>query len=380
MPLTITFFQQGSLIAPLANAIAVPWITVVVVPLALLSAAAFAVAPALLPWCLKLALPAASASWSLIESLGAVPGASWSFPEPGLATLLLALLGAAALLLPRGVPGRALGALLVVPLVLPRGEPPPDGAFELDVIDVGQGLSVLVRTSGHALLYDAGPAPPNGIDMGEAAVVPALTALGVARLDRVVVSHGDNDHAGGVRAVVRRFPPEAVERSDAPGGPSCRAGTSWEWDGVRFEYLHPPRDFPYLGNESCCVLKVSAAGHSALLPGDIPESIESRLVGSGDIVADVLVAPHHGSKGSSSAPFIAAVGPATVLFSAGYRSRFGHPHPDAIARYRDRGAGMRNTASTGLLRVRSSALGVEGPDAYRALHPRYWREPYAVTE
>jgi competence protein ComEC len=188
-----------------------------------------------------------------------------------------------------------------------------------------------------------------------------------------VVSHGDNDHAGGARAVARRFQPTTVERSDAPGGPTCRAGDSWEWDAVRFEYLHPPSDFPYLGNESSCVLRIEAGGRAALLPGDIPELIESRLVRAGALRADVLVAPHHGSKGSSSAPFLSAAAPGVVLVSAGYRSRFGHPHPDALARYAAQGAKAWNTADSGMLRVRVSARGVEGPDALRALRPRYWR-------
>jgi competence protein ComEC len=239
---------------------------------------------------------------------------------------------------------------------------------------------VLVRTSGHALLYDAGPAPPNGLDMGEAAVVPALTALGVASLDRLVISHRDNDHAGGARAVARRFDPAVIERSDAAGGPSCLAGESWNWDGVRFEYLHPPRDFPYLGNESSCVLKVSAGAHAALLPGDIPELIEARLVRDADARAEVLVAPHHGSKGSSSAPFLAATAPGIALISAGYMSRFGHPHPEALARYRAQGTRTWNTATTGLLRVRISDHGVEAPEAFRALRARYWRERAPVTD
>jgi competence protein ComEC len=382
LPLGIWFFQQASLVAPFGNAFAIPWVTLVVTPLALLSAAVFGLAPDLLPWCLKLAEPTARFTLWVLAWLADLPGANHAISAPSLPALLLALLGAGAMLLPRGIAVRALGALLIVPLlVAPRTAPAP-GAFELAVVDVGQGLSVLVRTAHHDLLYDAGPAMPNGLDFGEAVVAPALTAFGVSSLDRLVISHRDNDHAGGAASVVRRLHPAQVERSDAAGGPTCIAGESWDWDGVRFEFLHPPKDFPYLGNASCCVLKISAGSHAALLPGDIQELTEARLAREqpAAIAAELLVAPHHGSRGSSSPAFLAATKPQQVLISAGYRSRFGHPHAETLERYGAAGAHWWNTAEFGMLRVMVAPTGISEPLGFRAQYPRYYREAPLVTQ
>ena len=184
------------------------------------------------------------------------PGLAWIadgplamawLPEPRWFALPLALLGAFWLLLPRGVPGKALALCLWLPLLWPdRGVPRP-GEVDVVVVDVGQGLSVLVRTATHALLYDTGPAEADGFDAGERAVVPTLRALGVRRLDAVVLSHGDNDHAGGWTAVARALPVAAVlapAGSPVPGLQACHVGMSWQWDGVRVEVLHPGADFP----------------------------------------------------------------------------------------------------------------------------------------
>jgi competence protein ComEC len=215
---------------------------------------------------------------------------------------------------------------------------------------------VLVRTRHRALLYDAGPAVEDGFDAGERAVVPVLRALGVPRLDRIVVSHHDNDHAGGMAAVRRAVP---VGGSLAPEGAPvdveghCRSGQSWEWDGVRFRFLHPTPHFPYLGNEASCVLRVETAHGAALLTGDIGEVIERELVrrDPASVRADIVLAPHHGSAGSSHPAFVAATGARLVLVSNGYRNRFGHPKPQIVARWRQTGAEVLSTETSGALRA-----------------------------
>jgi competence protein ComEC len=267
--------------------------------------------------------------------------------------------------------------LLWLPLLWPQRGLPDRGEVELQVIDVGQGLSVLVRTSRHALLYDTGPAVLDGFDAGESAVVPTLHALGVRRLDVVTISHGDNDHAGGFAAVVRTFPPALALTPEGapplPQGRPCRAGLNWQWDGVRFRFLHPPRFFPYLGNEAGCVLRVESAHGVALLPADIGEVIEQTLLHRDlrALRADVVLMPHHGSGGSSTPGFIAATGARFAIASSGYDNRFRHPRPEVVQHWGDAGAQVINTAETGAVRVRMLASGIT-VERERGIRPRSW--------
>jgi competence protein ComEC len=229
---------------------------------------------------------------------------------------------------------------------------------------VGQGLSVLVRTKNHALLYDTGPAVPDGFDAGERAVVPALRALGVGRLDRVILSHGDNDHAGGFASVDALLPIHeslTPEGSPVPSDAACVAGQSWRWDGVSFRFLHPTPHFPYLGNEASCVLRIESRYGSVLLTGDIGEVIERELLrrDPAGIRADVVLAAHHGSGGSSDPAFVAATSARMALVSSGYANRFGHPKPDVVARWQAQGAEVLNTAESGAIRLWLGSQGLQ---------------------
>lgn len=380
LPLTAWFFQQGAVAGPLANLFAVPVVSLFVVPVLLVAVLLHGALPALAVPLLQLAALALSWLWRLLEAIAAWPFAQAWLPEPSLAAVLLAIIGAVLVLLPRVVPGRALGALLFLPLLAPAREAPVDGEFDVVVLDVGQGLSVLVRTRAHALLYDAGAAPPGGLDQGDAAVVPALRALGVRRLDALVVSHGDNDHAGGAPSVIAALRPHRTLHG--PGfavGRACTGGTTWDWDGVRFELVHPPPHFPDLGNDSSCVLRVSSGAASALLPGDLSAAMEQRLVREQRIEpATLLLIPHHGSAGSSSAELLDAVRPRLAVASAGYRSRFGHPAAAAVARYRERGIALFATPASGALAIRLAPDGTFARiAARRAEVRRYWHEPAA---
>lgn len=377
LPLSAILFGQASLAGPLANLIAVPWWSLVVVPLALvgmalevLHAGAGGMAWRAAAWCFD-------RSWPLFDWLGSGGLALWWLPEPRWFALPLALLGAFWLLLPRGVPGKPLAVLLWLPLLWPDRGLPPRGEAELTVIDVGQGLSVLVRTAHHALLYDMGPAVRDGFDAGERAVVPALRALGVARLDRAVVSHADNDHAGGlaaVRVVYPGMPTAAPEQSGVPDTTPCQVGQSWSWDGVRFRFLHPTPFFPYLGNEASCVLRIETAQGAALLTGDIGAVIERELVrrDPAGVRVDVVVVAHHGSAGSSDPAFVAATGARHALIASGHGNRFGHPKPAVVARWRAAGAQVWDTAPGGALRVRLGERGAAVPETRRGTRRRLW--------
>ncbi len=375
LPLTVWFFQQSALAGPLANAFAVPWISFVVVPLLLVALLAWLVAPFAFGAIADLAALATDSVWRLLVPISRWPWAEAGFPEPTLVATALALLGAAVLLLPRAVPGRALGAVLLLPLVLPQLDRPAAGQFDVRVLDVGQGLAVLVTTAEHALLYDTGPRFRSGFDMGDAAVVPALRALGVARLDRLVVSHGDADHAGGADSVVAALAP--ASRDDARVGTRCRAGDSWIWDDVTFEFLHPAPTFPELGNDSSCVLRIASGRAVALLPGDISAIVEEWLVRElGDrLHATLLVTPHHGSATSSSDAFVATVAPRVAVHSTGNRNRFGHPARAVAARYRAHGTLALDTSRDGAIHARLDPAGGLGLlDRAREEGAQYWRE------
>jgi competence protein ComEC len=363
LPLMVMLFGQASLAGPIANLVAIPWWSLVVVPLALCGTALEAAHAGLGELFWRLAAWAFDLAWPGFQWLAGSPLSLWWLPQPAWFAVPLALAGAVWVLLPRGVPGKPLALLLWLPLLWPQRHLPAPGEAELVVIDVGQGLSVLVRTARHALLYDMGAARPDGFDAGADVVVPTLHALGVRGLDVAVVSHGDNDHAGGYPAVMQAFPALATLGPEGmwAGIGTCRAGMAWNWDGVAFRFLHPPHDFPYLDNESSCVLRVQAAGGPvALFTGDIDDVVERRLVRRErpQLRADVVLVAHHGSKGSSDPAFIAATGAHLALVSAGHGNRFHHPHPDTVARWHAAGARVETTLDTGAQRVRLGASGI----------------------
>lgn len=376
LPLTVVLFGQASLAGPLANLVAVPWWSLVVVPLALLGTAFESIHAGWGGGLWSLSASAFDLSWPLFANLARSPFALWWLPEARWFALPLALLGAFWLLLPRGVPGKSLALLLWLPLLWPARGLPAHGEAELVMLDVGQGLSVLVRTRHHALLYDMGPKVEDGFDAGERVVVPALRALGVRRLDVAMASHGDNDHAGGLAAVHVAFP--QAELFGAPGDPlpetgDCLAGREWRWDGVRIRVLHPGAYFPYLKNDSSCVLRIETRHGAALLTGDIGEVVERKLVREQPraLRARIVTVAHHGSSGSSDPAFVAATGASIALVSAGHGNRFRHPADEVVERWQEAGAQVPVSADTGAVRLRLGAGGVHY-DARRASHARLW--------
>lgn len=373
LPLLLLLFQQFSLVSPLANALAIPLVSFVITPLALL----FAV----LPWPPLLVFDhwLMSCLMLLLEWLADWP--IWQQSAPPLWAALLAGLGVVWLLLPRGFPARWLVACcLMLPAFFWPAPRPANGEAWVEVLDVGQGLAVLVRTAEHALLYDTGPLYSAESDAGQRIVVPYLRATGVERLDALVVSHRDKDHSGGVRAVQDAVPIARTLSSVDGLGERCAAGQAWEWDGVRFTMLHPTAaDYEQQTrktNNMSCVLRVerSKGAGSMLLTADIEARDEQALLARSPALlrSDAMLAPHHGSRTSSTAEFIAAVDAREVIFPVGYRNRFNHPRPDVVERY----AGRRlwRTDSDGALRV---VLG-DGADvaadvmAYRREQRRYW--------
>lgn len=367
MPLTLYFFQGLTWLSPAVNLLAVPAFSVltpIVLLAVLLSMLTADVGTWGLVWAGRLL------NWAdrgLDWAAGLVPHA-WLPASAEPAALALAGLAVVLLFAPRGVPLRPLALVCVLPLLWPRAVP-ADGLV-VTALDVGQGLAVVVRTPGHTLVYDAGPAFDDGFDAGRSVVVPFLMDQGVRRVDRLVLSHDHNDHAGGVDAV-RRMLTVADEIGTAQGRP-CVEGEHWEWDGVRFELLHP-HTARGSDNELSCVLKVSGP-YAVLLPGDIERRSERRLLAdrAGDLAAEVLLAPHHGSRTSSSEAFVAAVRPALVVHSAGWRSRFGHPRPEVVERYADINAAQYVTGVVGAVTIRRDSQGRLRVEEHRRRHARWW--------
>ncbi|NTV97070.1 MAG: MBL fold metallo-hydrolase, partial [Thiobacillus sp.] len=255
----------------------------------------------------------------------------------------------------------------------------------LDVLAVGQGLAVVVRTAAHTLVYDTGPRYASGEDAGARVVAPFLFGQGIGRLDGLVVSHEDADHSGGTRSLLASHAPAwLLSSAPLPGARRCVEGQSWQWDGVRFDIRHPPARYysqpGFPENDLSCVLRIAGPHGSALLTGDIGRLGELSLLelARGRLHADVLVVPHHGSGGSSMAAFVAAVNPKIAVFSVGWRNRFGHPDPVVLARYRDGHAELRRTDLEGALSLDSTGSLIP-VRAARMTEKRYWHTGQGLT-
>ena len=379
-PLSLLLFQQTSLVSPLANLIMVPYVSFLVVPLVLMALLLMPVSSTLADALLRLANGLLEFIWPLLDALAQQSFAYWAHAAAGIGVVVLALLGVALLLAPRGIPARWLGLLLIVPVVSNAPVRPVAGAFELHLLDVGQGLAAIVQTQHHVLVYDTGARFSDKFNSGDAVVVPYLRHLAVAQLDKLIISHGDNDHIGGAEAVLEAFPATQIIGRDieplvASHKAGCVQGERWHWDGVDFEFLHPQAiDYSKPNNRSC-VLKVSGQGGSLLLTGDIERKIEKSLLkhSPSALAADVLVVPHHGSKSSSTPAFIAAVQPDIALFPVGYRNRYRLPNKDVLARYTDQKAKLVATGVSGAIRIQFDPIsGVSAPQRYRQSHRKYW--------
>ena len=374
MPLTLHFFHGASWAAPLINLIAVP-LFALLTPLLLVALIVVAVWPAAGLPLLQLVAAALQGLRELLAALAANLPGLWLPASPPWPALLLALLGALLLFAPRGLPLRRLAPLCFLPLLFPPQTALRTG-FELTVLDVGQGLSTVIRTARHTLVFDAGPAFDEGFDAGESIVTPYLLAQGVRSVEMLVISHAHNDHSGGAAALRRLL--HVRDELGASTSVPCRDGQRWDWDGVSFQLLHPdPRDWSV--NNISCVLRVSVGDQAVLLTGDIEKAAERRLLRdhAPALRAQLLVAPHHGSKTSSTQEFIEAVDAHTVIFSAGWKHHFRHPHPSVVGRYQLSGAALYASGWTGAIRVEVSPQGMSTPRLWRAEGSRYWNAAWA---
>lgn len=376
LPITLVLFQQISLVGPVANTLAIPVFDLLCVPLVL---AGIALSGVGLETLASLAWQAAAGLlnllWPILEWLSAPSWGQWWQHQPPAWATVCAIVGVLLLLAPRGMPGRWVGAVWLLPVLLVRPPGPAAGEVWMTLLDVGQGLAVVVRTQHRTVVFDTGPRYSSNFDAGESVVLPYLRQTGVRRIDRLVVSHGDRDHAGGVESLLAALPVDRV-MSSVPAIASherCVAGQHWSWDDVRFEILNPPAGASGGHNNDSCVLMIVSRHGRVLLPADIEKKTERWLVetlGRG-LQADVLVAPHHGSRTSSSQRFLETVRPRLVLIPVGYRNAYRHPHPTVVERYRALGIRQLDSPAGGAIELRLRADGME-TRLYRIDQRRYW--------
>jgi len=381
-PLLLALFQQVSMISPVANACAIPLISLGVTPLALLGAAIpvdvlLLAAHAVMGGCMR-----------LLQMGAELPAAVWQQHAPPAWAIIAGVVGILWMLLPRGFPMRWLGGAGLAPMFLLLPATPQPGALQAAVLDVGQGLSVVLRTANHALVYDTGPRYSEGADSGNRIVIPYLRGQGIGRLDGMVLSHDDSDHTGGAASVLKglsvgwlgsSLPASHALRGLAGRDVSCFSGQSWTWDGVRFEMLHPSQRSYGIDklkdNDRSCVLKVVSMHGSLLIAGDIERVTELELLerAGSALDADVLVVPHHGSKTSSTREFVRQVNPQVAVMTAGYRNRFGHPKKEVLERYREIGSTIYRSDRDGAVLIDFERGGMAA-GAWRRKAPRYWHE------
>ncbi len=383
-PALLAMFQQVSLISPVANALAIPLVSLVVVPMTLVGM--LLPVDFVLQWAHALM---AACAWAL-EWMASLPDAVWQQHAPPAWAVVVAFAGALVMLLPRGFPLRWVGVTAFLPLFLHTPPPLPEGELHLTVLDVGNGLAVAARTRDHALLFDTGPGFGPQVDSGNRVIVPYLRAAGVNALDALIVSHDDADHYGGASSVLQAMPVMQLFTSvpdldplhfEARNTVRCQAGQSWTWNSVRFDMLHPTResyDDPNIkDNNRGCVLRIATRGAAVLIPADIEARAEAALLASSrdQLRAQLLIAPHHGSKTSSTPEFVRAVDPKIVVYTVGYRNRFNHPHGDVEERYLRQGSHVYRSDRDGALMFQLGASDTIKVTPQRAIYKRYWHTP-----
>ena len=384
MPVLLVLFNQISLISPLANAFAIPLVSLIIVPLSLIGSLLS------IDSALHIAAWLMTEMTQLLAWLANQPLATYSQASPPVWAFLASVFGVSWLLLPRGFPLKWLGVIFILPLFLVQAPLITNGQMKVTILDVGQGLSVVVQTRRHTLLYDTGPQYSAQNDSGNRIIVPYLRGEGISRLNGLVVSHDDNDHSGGAKSVLAMIPVNWIisSISDANLLPfvllakhrKCYAGQTWLWDGVRFDVLYPSlSDYDNLNtdknpkdNNKSCVVKVTSQHGSVLLTGDIEKESEAKLLERyGDALeSDLMTVPHHGSKTSSSSAFLALVDPVYAVFTVGYLNRFGHPKSLITQRYDDLKIATERTDESGAV---SFNFGTDiTTQNWRDAHHRYW--------
>ena len=376
---SLLFFSRGALLSPLANMVIVPLTAFLVLPCSLIAVACFMLNDSAALFFMYIADWLFARLWQINDWFASYT-IKWFHAIDNLTTIV-SLIGILLFIALKKHRLRWLALLLLFPLLSLFNTPSPisPGAFRAMFFDVGQGLSVLVRTHKHTLIYDTGPRYRSGFNTVDSVIMPYLRAQHIDVVNALVVSHTDNDHAGGVEILMRHISPSRLLSSEAitTSGRSfehCHEGQFWIWDDVRFEILYPQPDSAYEGNNASCVLRISNQKHSLLLTADIEKQAEHILAKHPSLPSDVMLVPHHGSRTSSTAEFIDSVSPAIAVVTSGYRNRFSLPKPDIIGRYYERGIQVLDTSKTGALIFNFPLERNFDLQSYRRHSRHYWRK------
>jgi len=371
-PVLVAQYGQISILAPLVNLLLVPWFGVAILPPLLLGVLVLPLWPELAELVLQFQAGHLQLLWRGLEQL-AVVGA-WKLAHPGGLVFGLAVLGSGLFLLPPGMPGRRLGLVCWLALLVPARAAMEPAGFSVAVLDVGQGLATVLRTRNHSLVYDTGPAY-NGNAVASLTLIPYLRAQGIREIDVLVTSHSDMDHAGGRQVTAVAFNPgRELAGDETPGAAACEAGMQWEWDGVSFRILHPASGAGLEDNDASCVLLVRSPRGSVLFTGDIPAAVERTLVNTQPCLGvDLMIAPHHGSGTSSSASLVKASSPSYVIFAAGFNNRWGFPLESVVNRWHRVGSKTVVTGQAGAVTVRFTGDKAAQISLERMRNKRIWR-------
>jgi len=381
IPFSLILFQQTSIISLAANFIAIPAVGFLVLPLSLLGALFAVIFPWLAHWTLWLAAEVLSLIWLILGWFAQLPGAIFYQTMPSFWVFAAALIGVLWLIAPRGFPTRFVGLFFFTPLLFFKTQALEFGALNMHVLDVGQGLAVVIQTQHHTLIFDTGPPMGKHDDAATRVILPFLQAENIKKVDALVVSHGDSDHSGGAFSLLKKIPVTQIftsspERFIQYKTNVCQAGQSWEWDGVTFRMLYPPENMRNQGNNSSCILRVETKQRAILLTGDIEKSAEAYLVKHSPelLSSTILIAPHHGSLTSSTVEFVNAVNPTHVIFSTGYKNRFQFPNKLVVARYQQINAYLLDTADSGAIKVEMGSTHKVSITTERIKHKKIWHE------
>lgn len=382
IPITFLFFQQTSLVSFPANLIAIPWVSFLVIPLALFGMLLIPISEYLARWIFLLSNQMLEWIFIFLKYLSQKSYALWHAGILEHWHFGMFCAGIFLLLSPKGLPGRWLGILTFFPLCLYPKPLMPEETIGLTLLDVGQGLSAIIKTRHHILIFDTGAKFSERFDMGKAVVIPYLRHKGIQKIDTLIISHKDNDHMGGAQSILKEFPVQQVITSVPKFFPKnrteiCYRGQQWKWDGVEFRILFPLWGTPYIGNNSSCTLEIKTGNQVILITGDLEKSGEEELLtlSGKHLSSTLLIAGHHGSLTSSTWPFIRQTNPKYVLFSAGYLNQYRFPHPRVVERYQRQGSFMENTAESGALYFEVDQNGITQKIRYRELLKKYWHHP-----
>ncbi len=356
MPLIAWFFNSGSILSPIANLVAIPIFSFISTPFALIGAIS---AHLQLPLLATLSFDIANQSLIilsvLLEYLQSFNFNQWHYTQVSSAEMLLLIITILITILPSALKLRRIAIVLLLLIIFHPSEKITKGSAVVTILDVGQGLANVVRTQNHTLLFDTGSDYPSGFNMGDAVVIPYLRSKQIQYLDKIIISHGDNDHIGGLNSVLKAFNvleihtsvPNKIQATTT----LCKKGRHWIWDDVLFEILNSDDNFK--DNNASCVLKISTHSHSVLLSSDIEKKAEKYLISTqkDKLPSNILISPHHGSKTSSSDEFLEALSPKWVVVSSGYKNRFNHPAKVVVNRYKNHNINILNTSCSGQIEI-----------------------------